>query len=80
MKTVQMTLDESLIAQVDLYVTSHKTTRSAFARLALESESNRQLEIELELELEQQQIDGYKSQPIKSSEFKLWANEQEWAD
>lgn len=76
MKTVQMTLDESLINKVDLYVRSHKTTRSAFARLALESELNRQLEIELE----QQQIDGYKSHPINSNEFSIWENEQEWSD
>ena len=74
MKTVQMTLDEELILRVDDYVKSHKTTRSAFARLALESELVRQKERELEI----QQIEGYTKFPVKKSEFSDWESEQVW--
>ena len=35
MRTIQMTLDDDLVATVDLVVKKLKTTRSAFARKAL---------------------------------------------
>ena len=76
MKTVQMTLDEELILRVDDYVKSHKTTRSAFTRLALESELVRQKERELEI----QQIEGYAKFPVKKSEFSDWESEQVWGE
>lgn len=76
MKTVQMTFDEDLIVRIDQYVKVHKTTRSAFARLAIESE----LEKQKSLELEKKQIEGYKKHPIKKNEFSVWENEQEWGD
>jgi metal-responsive CopG/Arc/MetJ family transcriptional regulator len=76
MKTVQMTLDEELILRVDNYVKSHKTTRSAFARLALESELMRQRERELEV----RQIEGYAKSPVKNAEFSDWESEQVWGE
>ncbi|MEZ4590188.1 MAG: ribbon-helix-helix domain-containing protein [Chloroflexota bacterium] len=36
MKTIQMTIDETLLEQVDRTVQSLETTRSAFIRMALE--------------------------------------------
>jgi metal-responsive CopG/Arc/MetJ family transcriptional regulator len=59
MKTVQMTLDEELVAEVDRAVERLGTTRSAFARQALRQA------------LEQQHRQGYARQPVKQGEFSL---------
>ncbi len=45
MRTIQMTLDDELVAAVDVVVKKLKTTRSAFARKALK-EAIRQVNIE----------------------------------
>ena len=76
MKTIQMTLDEKLVKEVDKKVTKLKTTRSAFAREAL----RKNLKYYQELELEKKHINGYKNYPIKYNEFSDWENEQVWID
>ena len=76
MKTIQMTLDEGLIKQVDKTVKKLGTTRSAFTRTALKHELEN-LNIK---ELELKQIEGYKNKPIKQNEFDAWENEQVWID
>ena len=40
MRTIQMTLDEELIEEVDKIVKELKTTRSAFTRVALRKDIN----------------------------------------
>lgn len=76
MKTIQMTLDEKLLYEVDKTVSKLNTTRSAFTRKALKEAikkiHTRQLEI--------QHLKGYKKQPGKNGEFNIWENEQEWGD
>jgi len=74
MKTVQMTLDEELIAKVDHIATQLGSTRSAFTREALR-QAIKQIEIE---EKEQKHREGYARQPITPNEFGGWEDEQVW--
>jgi metal-responsive CopG/Arc/MetJ family transcriptional regulator len=76
MKTVQMTLDENLVANVDRVVKRLGTTRSAFTRQALK---NALKEIRI-TELEQRHCEGYKRKPVKRKEFEDWEAEQVWVE
>lgn len=76
MKTIQMTLDESLLQKVDQTVTELQTTRSAFIREALEKLLNT-YRIH---RLEEQDEAGYKAVPAKAEEIDEWATEQVWGD
>ena len=76
MKTVQMTLEEDLVTQVDRLVHKLKTTRSAFARDALRDA----LAKHRVRELEQKHRLGYQKHPIKSGEFDIWQTQQQWGD
>lgn len=65
MKTVQMTLDESLVSAVDRVARRLKTTRSALTRVALQ----RELKRVQDLELEKRHREGYMKAPIRPDEF-----------
>jgi metal-responsive CopG/Arc/MetJ family transcriptional regulator len=76
MKTVQMTLDEDLVAAVDRLAHRLKTTRSAFARDALrEALATHRMK-----ELEQKHRLGYEKHPVANEEFDIWQTEQQWGD
>ena len=76
MKTVQMTLDEELLHSVDQLARELKTTRSAFARFALQKAiDNYQV-----LRQEEKHRKGYESYPVADEEFDVWEEEQEWGD
>jgi len=75
MKTVQMTLDENLIASVDKVTKRLGTTRSAFTRQALKT-ALREVRIN---ELEHKHREGYKRKPVKQGEFD-WEAEQVWVE
>jgi len=76
MKTVQMTLDEDLVAAVDRLARRLKTTRSAFARDALrEALANYRVK-----GLEQKHRLGYQKHPVDSGEFDIWQTQQQWGD
>ena len=74
MKTVQMTLEEGLLQQVDRVVHELHTTRSAFTRQALQQALER-LEAKRAEERHQR---GYRQQPVKPGEFDGWEDEQVW--
>ena len=76
MRTVQMTLDDSLVEEVDRTATALGTTRSAFTRDALRAALNdlRQRE------LERKHREGYERKPVQPGEFSDWENEQVWPD
>ena len=74
MRTIQMTLDDELVAAVDGIVKKLKTTRSAFARKALK-EAIRQVNI---IQLEKKHKKGYERYPVGKAEFTVWESEQEW--
>jgi len=76
MKTVQMTLDEALIREVDRTVRKLRTTRSAFARKALRAALDRITE----KQMERRQAEGYRRKPVKRGEFSVWEREQVWPD
>lgn len=76
MITVQMTLDDELVAAVDRAVRRLKTSRSAFTRQALR-QALRTLRIE---ELEQRHRHGYSQSPVAPAEFAVWEDEQAWGD
>jgi Arc/MetJ family transcription regulator len=76
MKTVQMTLDESLVTAVDRAAKQLGTTRSAFARTAL----RRALDELRTKELELQHRDGYRGKPVVEKEFSSWEGEQVWGE
>ena len=76
MKTVQMTLEPELVAQVDRIARRLKTTRSGFTREALRAALNR-FRVR---ELERQQREGYRRRPVRSGEFDAWSREQVWPD
>jgi metal-responsive CopG/Arc/MetJ family transcriptional regulator len=76
MKTVQMTLDEGLVAAVDKAARRLKMTRSGFTREALRSALRR----EHMAELEQRHREGYRRRPVRRGEFSLWESEQAWGE
>lgn len=76
MKTIQMTIDEQLLEQVDTIIQELGVSRSSFMREALQ-QALRQIEIR---NLEQQHIAGYQKHPVNSGEFDIWQEEQIWED
>lgn len=76
MKTVQITINEDLLAQVDVVVKAEGSNRSAFMRQAL-AEALRKYSI---TQLEQQHTAGYLRQPVEAGEFDGWQEEQAWGD
>jgi metal-responsive CopG/Arc/MetJ family transcriptional regulator len=76
MKTVQMTLDEALVEQVDRAAQTLGTTRSAFTRDALRAA----LVGLKEHELERRHRAGYERHPVRPGEFSDWEDEQVWPD
>ncbi len=76
MKTVQMTLDEELVTEVDTAVAQLGTTRSAFTRQALRS----WLASLRDRELERRHKEGYSRHPVERDELGSWEDEQVWVD
>ena len=76
MRTVQMTLDDALVQEIDQVVKQLGTTRSAFARDALRAalaQVRRQA-------MEQKHQEGYARQPVTPDEFSDWEDEQVWVE
>jgi metal-responsive CopG/Arc/MetJ family transcriptional regulator len=76
LKTVQMTVDEELLERVDKAVAELGTSRSAFAREALDAALAR-LE---ERRREEQHRQGYLRHPVRPDEVADWESEQAWGD
>ncbi len=74
MKTIQMTIDDELLDEVDRATEVLRTNRSAFIRSALQL-ALRQYRIE---QLEQQHAAGYAKYPVTANEFDVWEDEQRW--
>ena len=74
MKTIQMTIDETLLDEVDEVVIELGTNRSAFMREALKN-LLRQRKLK---QLEEQHRAGYDRQPLTAEEFDIWQEEQIW--
>ena len=76
MRTVQMTLDDRLVARVDRAARKLGTTRSGFTRKALQDALSRLAS----LEKERRHRRGYEARPVRRGEFDDWASEQVWPD
>ena len=76
METIELTVDESLLAEVDRATRRLSMTRADFARLALELALRNQRTIALE----RQHAEGYARRPVKTGEFDGWEAEQEWGE
>ena len=76
MRTVQMTLDDSLVKRVDKMAKSMKTTRSGFTRMALQAA----LKDQKMRQLVEQHRKGYEKFPVEPGEFDVWEDEQAWGD
>jgi len=74
MKTIQMTIDEPLLAEVDEVIQTLNTTRSAFIRGALELALQRHTIAEME----RKHAEGYARRPVEPGEFDVWEDEQAW--
>jgi metal-responsive CopG/Arc/MetJ family transcriptional regulator len=71
---IEMTIDETLLQEVDTAVAKLGTTRNAFLHEAVQ-QALKQLHIAA---LEQQQIRGYQQLPPAPDEFAVWLDEQVW--
>lgn len=71
-----MTLDEDLVKSVDKLVKELDTTRSEFTRKALR-DAIKKFNISI---LEDKHRKGFKNNPTKKGEFKIWESEQAWGD
>ena len=76
MRTVQMTLDDALVQEIDQVVKRLGTTRSAFAREALRTALAR---VERQ-EMEHRHREGYRRKPVQTGEFSDWEDEQVWGE
>ena len=76
MKTIQMTIDETLLDQVNAISTELGMNRSAFIREALREA----MEHYRVAELERQHAAGYARHPVKPGEFSVWQDEQQWGE
>ena len=72
--TIQMTIDEPLLAEVDRTIQVLNTTRSAFIRQALELPLQRHTIAEME----KKHAEGYVRHPVEPGEFDGWEDEQAW--
>jgi metal-responsive CopG/Arc/MetJ family transcriptional regulator len=71
-----MTLEASLVREVDRVAKRLGTTRSAFTRRALRETLSR-LEV---AEQEARHRRGYSSKPVRRGEFDGWESEQAWPE
>lgn len=76
MKTIQMTIDEPLLFEIDQTIEKLNTTRSAFIRKALRLALQK---YELK-KLEARHAKGYAQNPVAKGEFDIWQDEQAWGE
>ena len=76
MKTIQITIDETLLKELDQIMKQTKESRSAIIRNAILSYL-RQRRI---AEMEEKHKRGYEKKPVSNDEFSIWEDEQVWGD
>lgn len=75
-KTIQMTIDETLLEEVDSTSVQLGMNRSTFIHEAL----RQAMERFRVAELERQHAAGYARRPVEPGEFDVWQAEQAWGD
>ena len=76
METIQLSIEESLFAEVQQATSALQMTPSDFLKLALER-ALQQREI---IAKERQHAQGYLQQPRQPEEIEEWQGEQEWGE
>jgi antitoxin component of RelBE/YafQ-DinJ toxin-antitoxin module len=76
METIQLTIDESLFAEVQQATNALQMTPSDFMTVALER-ALQQREI---IAKERQHAQAYSDQPQQPEEIEEWQDEQEWGE
>lgn len=76
MKEIELTIEESLLAEIDEATRALSMTRADFVRTALER-ALRQREM---IALERQHARGYAQHPVTPGEFDEWEAEQVWEE
>lgn len=76
METIQLTIDESLLAEVQQATNALQMTPSDFMKVALER-ALQQREI---IAKERRDAQGYLEQPQRPEEIEEWQGEQEWGE
>ncbi len=76
MKTIRMTVNESLLSEVEQVIRELKISRSAFMRSALLLA----LQKHAVLKSEHRHKLGYEQHPVSEGEFDIWENEQAWGE
>jgi antitoxin component of RelBE/YafQ-DinJ toxin-antitoxin module len=76
METIQLTLDESLLAEVQQATSALEMTPSDFMTVALER-ALQQREI---IAKERQHAQGYMAHPQQPEEIAEWQDEQDWEE
>ena len=74
METIQLTIDESLMAEVQQATNALQMTRSDFFKLALERALRQRKIIELEI----RDAKAYADNPQRPEEIEEWEREQHW--
>jgi metal-responsive CopG/Arc/MetJ family transcriptional regulator len=74
METIQVVLDKRLLKAADVAARRQKINRSALIRQALE----RHLKRLHELQLEDRDRRGYRAQPQRKEEFRIWEDAASW--
>ncbi len=75
METIELKIDESLLAEIDRVTQKLSISRDDFARIALELALRNQKTITLE----RRHAEGYTRHPVRPDEFGVWESEQVWA-
>ena len=76
METIQLTIDESLLAEVQQATNALQMTPSDFIKVALER-ALQQREI---IAKERQHAQAYLDQPQQPEEIEEWQSEQDWGE
>jgi metal-responsive CopG/Arc/MetJ family transcriptional regulator len=76
MRTIELTVEEAMLAEIDEATRALEMTREDFVRTALER-ALRQQEI---IALEQRHVRGYECQPQTAEEVGEWEDEQVWGE
>lgn len=74
MQTIELTIDESLLAKLDEITSKLSLTRVAFIQQSLETALQEQ-EI---LTQERRHSEGYARHPVQQGEFDRWENVRAW--
>jgi metal-responsive CopG/Arc/MetJ family transcriptional regulator len=75
-RTIQMTVDDSLLAEVDAATKDEGVSRSAFIRSALE-DALRRIRVR---QLERLHAEAFARTPQTDYEIEVWASLQDWGE